>query len=89
MSNLRYCQSCGMPMGETNELYGTNSDGSTNEDYCKYCYVDGKFTTDCSMEEMIEFCVPHMVAAGGNMTEDNARGIMQELFPTLKRWKNI
>ena len=28
----KYCQSCGMPMGDTAELYGTNEDGSRNED---------------------------------------------------------
>lgn len=25
--NEKYCQSCGMPMGNTDELYGTNADG--------------------------------------------------------------
>ena len=26
--NQKFCQCCGMPMGETDELYGTNADGS-------------------------------------------------------------
>ena len=30
--DTKYCQCCGMPMGEGTELYGTNSDGSVNED---------------------------------------------------------
>ncbi|MDR2939528.1 MAG: zinc ribbon domain-containing protein, partial [Clostridiales bacterium] len=29
----KYCQSCGMPMVLTNEEYGSNADGSKNEDY--------------------------------------------------------
>ena len=33
-----YCQCCGMPMGDTDELYGTNKDNSKNDDYCKYYY---------------------------------------------------
>ena len=32
-----------MPMGDTNKLYGTNADGSKNEDYCKYCFENGKY----------------------------------------------
>lgn len=74
-------------MGDA-ELYGTNSDGTKNEDYCKYCYVDGQFTSNISMDEMIEFCVPHMVSANPGMSEEKARGMMKEFFPTLKRWKN-
>ncbi len=50
----RFCQSCGMPL--TEEVLGTNADGSKNEDYCMYCYKDGKFLQDCTMEEMIEHC---------------------------------
>ena len=79
----RYCQCCGMPMGETDELYGTEADGSKSQDYCKYCYDKGVFLQDCTMEEMIEFCVPHVTS----MTPDEARHMMQEWFPTLKRWK--
>ena len=26
--NQKFCQCCGMPMGDTDELYGTNADGS-------------------------------------------------------------
>jgi hypothetical protein len=39
------------------------------------------------MEEMIEFCVPHMATAESGMTEDQARSMMREFFPTLKRWQ--
>ena len=28
----RFCQSCGMPMGDTDELYGTEADGSKSTD---------------------------------------------------------
>jgi hypothetical protein len=40
------------------------------------------------MNEMIEICVPHMVAAGSGMTEDQARNLMKEIFPGLKRWQS-
>ena len=82
MENMRLCQSCAMPM--TDEVLGTNADGTKNEDYCHYCYKDGAFTTDETMEQMIETCVPFMVKAG--MSEKVARAQMNELLPQLKRW---
>lgn len=83
----KYCQSCGMPMGSTDEFYGTEADGIKNEDYCKYCYENGHFNYDCSMGEMIEICIPHMVTANTGMSEAEARNMMNEYFPQLKRWK--
>jgi len=83
----KYCQSCGMPLVSANAEYGTNADGSVNEDYCKYCYEKGAYTLECTMDEMIEFCVPYMATAESGMTEDEARKIMKEAFPSLKRWK--
>ena len=40
----------------SNEIFGTNADSTPNEDYCIYCYKDGKFTQDMTMEQMIDFC---------------------------------
>ena len=53
--NNKICQSCGMPLNNKEEL-GTNKDGTINDDYCKYCYKDGEFIDDVSMEEYIEMC---------------------------------
>ena len=85
--NEKYCQSCGMPMGDNADLYGTNADGSKNEDYCKYCYENGEFTSDCTMEEMIEICVGPMVEVNSNISKEEATKMMLEFFPTLKRWQ--
>lgn len=84
----KYCQCCGMPMGNSDEMYGTEANGSKSTDYCKYCYDNGRFTSDLSMDQMIEACVPHMVSANEGITEDKARKMMKEIFPTLKRWSN-
>ena len=46
----KFCQCCGMPMGNTDELYGTNTDGSKNTEYCKYCFENGEFTFKGTME---------------------------------------
>lgn len=84
----RFCQSCGMPMGDTDELYGTEADGSKSMDYCFYCYANGAFTSVCTMEEMIECCIPPVLEANFQWKEEDARSMMQQWFPTLKRWKN-
>ena len=81
-----YCQSCGMPMGESKEMYGTNSDGSISNEYCKYCYENGKFTSDLSMNDMIDICVPHVLSANPTMKENEAKEMMKQFLPTLKRW---
>jgi hypothetical protein len=46
-----------MPMTE-DSLFGTNIDGTKNEDYCCYCYQEGRFTSEETTEEMIEICIP-------------------------------
>ena len=74
-------------MGATTEMYGTNADGSKSGDYCKYCYENGAFTANVTMEEMIGICLPHMTAANPGMSEEQARKMMREFFPMLKRWK--
>lgn len=83
---IQHCQSCGMPL-ETPEVLGTEKDGSPSQDYCVHCYAQGTFTAAISMDEMIEFCVPHLVAARPEMSPEAARALMQEMYPRLKRWR--
>lgn len=85
--DTKYCQCCGMPMGANDKLYGTEVNGDKSQDYCKYCYDQGKFTCDCTMEEMIEFCITPMTESNPNMSAEQARAMMQKVFPSLKRWK--
>ncbi len=86
MKNANYCQSCAMPMFQE-DVFGTNLDGSKNKEYCIHCYEKGNFTANISMEEMIEACVPHMVNANKGMSSEEAKKMMEEVFPKLKRWK--
>ena len=78
-----------MPLNAEN--LGTNADGSKNEDYCMYCYKDGKFTNDCTMDEMIEFCAQFVDDVNKNMpkpmTKEEYKDMMRQYFPMLKRWK--
>ena len=86
---MKFCQSCGMPL--TNDVLGTNADGSKNEDYCMYCYKDGQFVQDCTMDEMIEHCAQFVGAVNENMekpiTKEEYIGQMKMYFPHLKRWR--
>ena len=85
----KFCQSCGMPLN-VNEDFGNNADNSKNEDYCRYCFADGKFTEDFTMDEMIVHCAQFVDEfnkdAGCNYTKDEAIANMKKFFPTLKRW---
>ena len=87
--NIPVCQSCGMPM-ENEEMKGTEKDGTRSEDYCVYCYADGKFTKDMTMEEMIQiniqFLDQWMESTGVRMTEEEAIAELRKYLPTLKRW---
>ena len=86
----KYCQSCGMPL-KTAEDFGKNADGSKNEDYCRYCFENGKFTMDCTMDEMIEHCAQFVAEfnkdANVTFTKEQAVAEMRNFFPHLKRWK--
>ena len=85
MNEMIFCQSCAMPL--TDEVKGTKADGSLSPHYCKYCYDKGTFLQDMTMEEMIDFCAPHMAKANPGMTEEQAKERMRSFFPQLLRWK--
>lgn len=85
---MHFCQSCGMPL--TDEILGTNADGSKNEEYCIYCFKDGAFTGDFTMEEMIDFCSQFVEQynkdSGQNLTQDEYKAMLRQYYPNLKRW---
>lgn len=87
-AEVRFCQSCGMPLND--EVLGTNADGSKNDDYCVYCYKDGGFTTDCTMDEMIEHCSQYVEMfnqnTGKNLSREEYKEELKKFFPMLKRW---
>lgn len=87
---MKFCQSCGMPL-TAEEHHGTNADGTLNEEYCCYCYRQGAFTGEYTMEEMIEhnlqFLEEFNKDADHPRTVEEARAEMREFFPHLKRWK--
>lgn len=89
-TEMKICQSCGMPLQCAGHI-GTEKDGLPNEDYCIFCYKEGAFVCECTMEELIEQCAPFHEQIrhedGRSYTREEAVTFMQELFPKLKRWK--
>ena len=85
METQKICQSCGMPMKE--EDFGTNAGGGAHQEYCKYCFQNGRFSCEGTMEEMIESCIPFMVDGASGFTAEQARELLQKTLPQLKRWK--
>jgi hypothetical protein len=85
----KFCQSCGMPLNAA-EDFGLNADNSKNEDYCRYCFAEGKFTQDMTMDQMIEHCAQFVDEFNKDseqrMTKDEAIAQMKMYFPALKRW---
>ena len=85
-----FCQSCGMPMTSVDQ-FGTEKDGSTSPDFCVYCYKEGAFTEDVTMDEMIDHCVQYLDEFNKDsekkFTKEEAIAQMKEFFPHLKRWK--
>lgn len=84
MNEQRFCQSCAMPL--TDEVLGTEKFGEKSQDYCSYCYKDGAFAQECTMEEMIGFCAP-MTAEAMHISAEEATAQMKGYFPQLKRWQ--
>lgn len=79
-----------MPLGSREDC-GTNHDGTSSEEYCRYCFQDGAFTSECTMEQMIEHCARFVEEFnkenGSSYTKEEAIAQMTLFFPTLKRWK--
>lgn len=77
-----------MPL-ETENVIGTEKGGNKNNDYCIYCYKDGTFTIDCTMQEMIDISLNHMKELfkdDQDFNEQEALDKMNLFFPKLKRW---
>ncbi len=77
------CQCCGMPLDDSSTSRET--DGTFNEDYCKWCYVDGTFVYK-KLEELTDFLVEHM--SNENWSAEQARAYFEEQLPKLKHWRS-
>lgn len=78
------CQCCGMPLNE-DDLISREQDGRYNEDYCKWCYADGKFAYQ-SKESLLDYLVSHMPNPD-NLKDEDRRGQFDLYLSQLKHWK--
>jgi len=79
------CQSCGMPV--KSGYYGTETDGSENQEFCQFCYTNGTFTDpDMTLAEMIRKSMRHMTTQM-EIPPEQAEKLAHEYIPHLNRWK--
>lgn len=76
------CQCCGMPLEDSS--VSKETDGTFNEEYCKWCYKDGKFAYT-SLEELTDFLVGHM--SNEQFPPEKVREYLNKMLPTLNHWK--
>lgn len=85
LTKTGYCQSCGAPLFYENVEYGTNKDGSKNNNYCCDCFKEGKFTKELTIDQMVLTSAPKM-ANLINISVQDAIIALKELLPQLNRW---
>lgn len=78
------CQCCGMPLSE-DSMISKEPDGHFNEEYCKWCYAEGKFTYT-SKESLLDFLVKAMPNPN-NQTEKERRILFDSHLSQLNHWK--
>lgn len=75
------CQCCGMPLDDSS--ISREPDGAFNEEYCKWCYTDGKFVyTDIG--ELTDYLVGHL--SNDNWPPEQARAFFEDQLPKLNYW---
>jgi hypothetical protein len=83
MKHKIFCQSCYTQM-DSDEHFGTESDGSYNRDYCWHCYQNGAFTNPFITLNEMQNHVRHIME---RHQQDNASIFHAiNLLPELKRW---
>lgn len=74
-----------MPM-VADEDFGTNEDGSKNQEYCRFCFQNGEFSDEgITMEGKIKKSIE--IAKSMGMPEKEAKKMANSVIPKLKRWK--
>lgn len=80
------CQSCGLIMGESDVMRGTNADGSYCEMYCDSCFMDGEFTNPNETIDTMADLLKNSFIEDDGLFPYQAHLAIVDLLPTLKRW---
>ena len=76
-----FCQCCGMPLQD--DYTSREPDGAFNEEYCKWCYADGKFVYQ-SVDEIVDYLAKHL--SNDEWPEEAARAYYEKHIPLLGHW---
>ena len=76
------CQCCGMPLDDIS--ISREPDGAFNENYCKWCYVDGKYVYT-NMEKLVDYLAEHMPTPG--CPPEQARDFFKNQLKKLAYWR--
>ncbi len=76
------CQCCGMPLEDEN--ISREADGAFNEEYCKWCYADGKFAYP-TLDALVDFLVDHF--SSDAFPPDQARAYYRDHLKQLRHWQ--
>ncbi|MCR5062105.1 MAG: helix-turn-helix domain-containing protein [Treponema sp.] len=79
-----FCQCCGMPLSE-DSMISKETDGTFNEDFCKWCYTEGAFTYK-TKDSLLDYLVANMPNPE-NQSNDERRKLFDSHLSTLKHWK--
>lgn len=79
------CQCCGMPLDDS--TISKETDGTFNEEYCKWCYTNGDYVYK-DMDTLISFLAEHM--SNENWSKEQAKTYFSQQIPKLNHWsKNV
>ena len=76
------CQCCGMPLEDG--ILSREPDVTFNEDYCQWCYADGRFPPQ-TLEELTEYLAQSL--ATPQYPADQLRAWYREQLPRLPFWQ--
>lgn len=76
------CQCCGMPLEE--DYISKETDGTFNEEYCKWCYNEGKFIYT-SIDQLVDFLMEH--SANGQLPKEETRRFYETELSKLNHWR--
>ena len=79
-----YCQCCSMPLSEDG-MISRELDGFFNEEYCKWCYSDGKYTYQ-TKDALLNFLIEHMPNPE-NLPAEERRSQYDAWLSRLKHWE--
>ncbi len=74
-----------MPLEE--DLFGTNKNKSLNEEFCKFCFKNGRYIKpNLKLKDAIEFSIDHMITKL-KINREEAEFLAYKTIPNLERWK--